>query len=87
MVLEGEEWDAMVGGAGPWCGHPSLRNGRKARGAQVGLSVPSENEMERAHHSVSGVLQSGTGLPFVSWQLATLAKCKRISVNLGFSHQ
>lgn len=43
------------GVAGPCRGQPSLRNGRKARGAQVGLSVPSENEMERVHHSVSGL--------------------------------
>lgn len=62
----------------------SLRNGKKSGGLQVGPSVFGENEMEGVHHSDSRFLKSGASLIPVSYQLAVLAKLKKVSVNLSF---
>lgn len=50
----------------------------------MGPFVFSENEMEGVHHSDSRVLKSGASLIPVSYQLAALAKLKKVSLNLSF---
>ena len=62
-IGEEESWKegkggVLVGKVGPgFCGRQaSLRNGKKASGARVGLSMPGKNETERVYPCL-GVLQ------------------------------